>query len=200
MMEPYTTPLHFCEFPKEASVLLDAGADINALDAGGNPLLVNLFEPPPQGSMKLFRYLIYRGADLSLVPIDQIVTILMQRRGEDNHGFQWKAILEAVQNAGGLRRYMRAPRVALVRLRSLCARGCATTSPLREPILFRLFAPKPPASSTTKTARFASSPIRQPLPNGVFWHIISFWRTTRDEEFDVDDMLADDGSDDEEDY
>ena len=85
-----------------------------------------------------------------------------------------QAISEAVQNAGGFRRYVRAPRVALVPLRSLCARGRATTSPRREPILFRLFAPKPPASSTTKTARFASSPIRQPLPNGVFWHIISF--------------------------
>ena len=53
----FTTPLHFCDFPKEASMLLDAGADINALDDGGGSALVRCFL---DGNLRLFCYFIYR--------------------------------------------------------------------------------------------------------------------------------------------
>ena len=84
--------------------------------------------------------------------------------------------LAAVKRAGSYAAYVRAPRVKLVRLRTLCARGRAR--PPADPILERLFGGAPETSSTTKST--CSS--RRPLPNEVFWHVLAYWRTSRDDE------------------
>ena len=77
-----------------------------------------------------------------------------------------------VKNAGSWKAYLKVPRVELVRLRSLCNRGRAAPPP--DPILQRLFTNV--TASTSKPAR-----ARRPLPNEVFWHVLQFWRTDRDD-------------------
>ena len=79
-------------------------------------------------------------------------------------------LIAEVKRAGSWKAYLKAPRVELVRLRSLCNRGRAAPPP--DPILQRLFANV--AASTSKPAR-----TRRPLPNEVFWHVLQFWRTDR---------------------
>ena len=80
--------------------------------------------------------------------------------------------------AGSWFRYARAPRVELVTLRTLCARGRATPAP--SAMTFeRLFGV--PSSST--------GPAPSALPDEVFWIVLSFWRTSRDDE--LDDVLRD---------
>ena len=77
--------------------------------------------------------------------------------------------LEDVRVAGSYKAYARAPRVELTRLRLLCARGRASPPP----VLARLFAAE--------------------LPNGVFWSVLSFWRSSRetfDDEYADSDALA----------
>ena len=84
-----------------------------------------------------------------------------------------KELIRDVKRAGGWKRYAKEPRIELVRLRSLCARGRATPPP--DPVLVRLFGA--PASPTTKPARVAN---RHPLPNEVVWHVLAYWRSSRD--------------------
>ena len=70
--------------------------------------------------------------------------------------------LTAVRAAGSWKSYVRTPHKSLLRLRSLLARGRARRRPLwAQPTphaLVRLFDPS--------------------LPNGVFWHVLSYWRET----------------------
>jgi hypothetical protein len=73
--------------------------------------------------------------------------------------------------AGSYRSYLKEPRVELVRLRLLCARGRAT--PPADPVLQRIFGA--PGASTKRAPMRAA-----PLPNEVVWHIFSFWRSGRD--------------------
>jgi hypothetical protein len=61
---------------------------------------------------------------------------------------------------------LKEPRVELARLRLLCARGRAT--PLADPTLARLFVA--PDEST------------RAIPKEVFWHILAYWRSSRDDE------------------
>lgn len=79
--------------------------------------------------------------------------------------------LAGVLAAGSYRSYLKEPRVELVRLRLLCARGRAT--PPADPVLQRLFGA--PGASTKRAPMRAA-----PLPNEVVWHIFSFWRSGRD--------------------
>jgi hypothetical protein len=86
--------------------------------------------------------------------------------------------------AGGWKPYSNAPRVELVQLRDLCERDRATPPP--DSILERLF-------------------DVAALPKEVFWHVISFWRSSRDDQEDVEPDETDDDddywiSDDDDDY
>ena len=83
--------------------------------------------------------------------------------------------LAAVKRAGSYQKYLKEPRVELVRLRTLCARGRAR--PPADPVLERLFGGAPETPSTTKSTRSS-----RPLPNEVFWHVVAYWRTSRDDE------------------
>ena len=71
-------------------------------------------------------------------------------------------LVTAVRAAGSWKRYVRTPHIKLVVLRSLLARGRARRRPLWDHptphALVRLFDPS--------------------LPNGVFWHVLSYWRET----------------------
>ena len=72
--------------------------------------------------------------------------------------------------SGGWKAYARAPRVDLLMLRVLCQRGRATAprGPLR-----RLFSTSFANSGAKRRARGAS------LPDALFWHVLSFWRSQR---------------------
>ena len=85
--------------------------------------------------------------------------------------------LEGVDAAGSYAAYVRAPRIDLVRLRTLCARGRA--APPRDRVLERLFCGPAKAETGARRASKTAS-RRRPLPNEVFWHILGFWRTLRE--------------------
>ena len=71
-------------------------------------------------------------------------------------------LVTAIRAAGSWKRYVRTPHIKLVVLRSLIARGRARRRSLWDEatphFLVRLFDPS--------------------LPNGVFWHALSYWRET----------------------
>ena len=132
------TALYHCEHPEEAALLLDRGANVNAPDIRNlTPLHVHV-----DSEFALVHLLVRRGADI----------FVRSRQNQDaeaharafmeeiesqsflNSVYDWalhnKAsktaeFLAAVKRAGSWRAYWRAPRVELVRLRSLCDRGRA---------------------------------------------------------------------------
>ena len=78
------------------------------------------------------------------------------------------ALLADVRAAGSFKRYANAPRLDVVVLQALCAKGRAApyrSSCLSPPVLARLF------PTSTKSLH---------LPKEIFWHILQFWRTDRD--------------------
>ena len=175
------TPLHLCAFPGETDLLLDLGADINAVDTFGCTPLFNstiVFKSDDQKAAIAFaRLLLRRGAD---VFAESKHGYDVERMAHDRHhrNNELADLFAAVKAAGGWKPFIRAPRVALARLRLLCSRGRARPpTARRDPILARLFAAPPPASSNK---RLASRQVHRPLPNEIFWLVLSFWRTDRD--------------------
>jgi hypothetical protein len=186
----HTIPLlHICRFPAEVKILIEAGLDVNAVeddhyqifvDEGGlRPIFSCVTEAHYHGFV---RVLLANGADLALTnAAGEDVEAYARRKAHDfdegnfrESGARTRAaadFIAEVKRAGSWKAYLKAPRVELVRLRSLCDRGRAAPPP--DPILQRLFANV--AASTSKPAR-----TRRPLPNGVFWHVLQFWRTDRD--------------------
>ena len=191
------TPLFFCAYPEEIDALLDGGADIDHKIPGALVTAVmweiHVVLKSRSGwadnLVETARGLIRRGADLSVI----------DRRGNDaerllrSEDFQGNRnmmlaladFIADVKRAGGWRRYLKEPRIELVRLRSLSLRGRATlrraTRQAVAPrsVLQRLFGAPPtrtPAASN-KSARVAS-----PVPREVFWHIFSYWKSARDED------------------
>ena len=78
------------------------------------------------------------------------------------------ALLADVRAAGSFKRYVNAPRLDVVVLQALCAKGRAApyrSSRLSPPVLARLF------PTSTKSVH---------LPKELFWRILSYWRTDRD--------------------
>ena len=75
---------------------------------------------------------------------------------------------------------MKEPRVELARLRLLCARRRAASG---NPVLARLFGVPPLADPAL--ARLFGAPdesIRRAVPMEVFWHVLAYWRSSRDDE------------------
>ena len=168
----FGTHLHSRVSVGEAKTLLDHGADIDGVtERGVTPLM--MFAGLNEISM--VKFLVRRGADITLkAPVFGDFSPATPRVAAEHvrHGRRSEAhdFLVAVGAAGGWRPYARAPRIELVRLRSLCSRGHATPPPA----LRRLFgAPAPPSN---KVARVVS-----PLPDEIFWLVLSFWRTSRDD-------------------
>lgn len=193
----YSRPLHHCKTPEEAALLLDAGALINAKltralpGQGDTPLAAVAKSAKCEPGIDLVRFLVSRGADVDYsdpwgeTPEDLAATGLRETKAQVQHygnlpafGFLkehvdfYEGILQFfadLRSAGGWKPYARAPRIELVRLRALCARGRARPpSARREPALARLF-------------ETGANPRRsRAIPNEVFWHVLSFWRTSRE--------------------
>ena len=183
-----STALHWCEHPEEVALLLDRGADIDALDvADRTPLRYQA-----DGKFALVHLMVCRGANLFLTD-NRGLDAESYARGRAGY-FERVAdptecqrlikaadFLAEVKAAGSWRAYWRAPRVELVRLRSLCDRGRAeppsprVSSGLNEhsvaeaKVLERLF------GAPTRSSRGSNR-----LPNEIFWTILTFWRSSRD--------------------
>ena len=187
------TPLHLCEHLNEAALLLDRGADIEALAVQGTRPIHDAISH----SFPVLHFLVRRGANVVSKDVDgrDAEAVARARLADTRPSFMkcWPDyqksadFLAAVKRASGWKQYWRAPRIELVRLRSLCDRGRAappsTASSaklgtlqalsLAETIIFeRLFGP-----TATRSPRGPSNR----LPNEIFWNILTFWRSSRDE-------------------
>ena len=188
--------LHSCQFPEEAAALIELGADVNATDRIGRTALFFYVAVPHHG-LELIRLLLRHGCDAAAVnEYGEDVAAYAQELYDGNYGSDDVSedekssmlaaanFLEDVKAAGGWKAYLRAPRVQLVRLRSLCDRGRAappsvasklsqlrTLSAAEVAVFARLF-----GAPTPRTPRASSGR----LPNEIFWHILAFWRTDRD--------------------
>ena len=150
-------PLAWCEYPEETNVLLDGGADPNCRSENGYAPLDVISSNDE--SLALAKVLVRRGADVfskNAQGRDAEEEALYNYYSENNDEGLFLAFLRAVKAAGSYKAYARAPRIELARLRLLCARGRASPPP----VLARLFAAE--------------------LPNGVFWSVLSFWRSSRE--------------------
>ena len=158
-------PLHVCPCLEDAAALLDAGANINARSHNeSTPLMIHARSFNHHHD--IVRLLVRRGADLSLVDNDGRDAMMVANG-------QSRGFLTDVMAAGGWKAFLRAPRIELVRLRSLCARGRAPSS---DSFLQRLFGTPGSSARSTRAAKRTSNP----LPNEVFWHVLTYWSTSRD--------------------
>ena len=183
------TPLFVCATAEEAAMLLDGGVPIDARErhpAGlGDTALLHQVKKAMTSQFNLIRFLVSRGADLDARGVEGATSEEFCRQGEHilkqavsippnlvamaDELARTADFLEGVRVAGSYKAYARAPRIELARLRLLCARGRASPPP----VLARLFAAE--------------------LPNGVFWSVLSFWRSSRetfDDEYADSDALA----------
>ena len=168
-------PLHLCVFPGETNLLIDFGARIDARDGIG---CTRLHFAALDGDAVYARFLMQRGADPTVVDDGGNDATSFARLKQN---WELAGLLTAVKRAGSWQNYLNAHRIALALLRTLCERGRARPpTSRRDPVLARLFAAAPPPSSTKKAARLASR-APSPLPNEIFWHILAFWRTDRDD-------------------
>ena len=173
-----------------ARLLIDAGANLEAPSEyfhGMTPLARVLDHWNVAQPSDLFTLLLSRGASLDFPAVQEA------RRGVTRNSAEamvqskltWLAspdcglrqdarpgsiamvketlrLVTAIRAAGSWKRYVRTPHINLVVLRSLIARGRARRRPLWDDptphALVRLFDPS--------------------LPNGVFWHVLSYWRET----------------------
>ena len=91
-----------------------------------------------------------------------------------------------VKSAGGWKQYWRAPRIELVRLRSLCDRGRAAPPSIASSAKLGTMLALSLAETIILERLFGSSATRSPrgpssrLPNEIFWNILTFWRSSRD--------------------
>ena len=204
-------PLAYCEYPGEASVLLDLGANVNALDNNGWSALH--FYALRFHAVALTRLLLRHGADHNSAnnsgQLAEDVHATYYGQGVKD-GRSAAGLLADVRRAGGWAKYARAPRIELARLRSLCARGRATPPP--NAVLERLFNANAQreclyhgvCNHSTHECAVVKSLVAaakenclagwredergqrsrrmasRALPNEVFWHILRFWRSSRE--------------------
>ena len=170
-------------FVGEMSAMIDYGADVNAFTSFSlQSILIycsRTWRYDKFSQAPLARLLVRRGADVFYkdkngLDAETDARLYMHLR-ED--GSALADFLAAVKRAGSYQKYLKEPRIQLVRLRTLCARGRAR--PPADPVLERLFGGAPETPSTIKSTR---SSRRRPLPNEVFWHVVAYWRTSRDDE------------------
>ena len=187
-------PIFHCACVEEVRVLLDAGGDVNVQLSGPagpglTPLMYYLqFTPTFPAMVDFAKFLVKCGADLSLTSFVGDAETLARRTWEHMQSMQMHAQehnldvpiatldmapcqhlvdwLADVRRAGGYQKFVREPRVALARLRLLGERGRAS-----------------PPDGATKEARALERLFgpRTPLPRGVFWLVVQYWRSDRDD-------------------
>ena len=165
--------LHFVRHPGEAAALLDDGAYIDAvfMISGCTPLMFATHPVANRSDGALVRFLYLRGADINLKNYDGEDAEAVARSHNNIEAADFLRDMKAP--GGSYKKYLRAPRVELVRLRSLCDRGRA--------------APPLPLSAKLRTIpeavvlqRMFGAPSKGRLPNEIFWRILEYWRTRRD--------------------
>ena len=139
---------------KCSALLLDAGAFVNTLNRGGRPPLCYA---ATYGNMETLKLLLSRGASVeaSFVCGGNAETAARRRGNEDAAD-----LLADVGTAGGWAAYVSAPRIELLEFRR------------RLPTLRR----EPPSAPAPLERLFADPKV----PDDVFTHVFSFWRSSRD--------------------
>lgn len=142
---------------KCSALLLDAGAFVNARNDYGFP---PLFYAAAYGNMETLKLLLSRGASLEASFVDEghagNVETAARRRGNEDAA----ELLTDVGTAGGWAAYVSEPRIELLEFRR------------RLPTLRR----EPPSAPAPLERLFADPKV----PDDVFTHVFSFWRSSRD--------------------
>ena len=212
-----TCPLHLCgkageragDFLRIATMLIEAGADVNARrgvfsewagrpNAGGHTVLHCAAK---DGGVEFIRLLLKMGADIHARAGVDYMSPLEIAYTEESRSRRFRsgiilgsyrasrALLEDVLRAGSWKAYALAPRKELLALRVLCEQGRARTA---HPILGRLFPWHPPPSDERAPKRRLRAMDGGPVPKEIFWHVVGFWRSSRDsDEFRSGVRLAD---------
>ena len=168
---------------REACVLLlDAGARIDAREDHDD--FTPLMWASAEGNYDVVLLLLSRGAAFdssSPIRLEGIEEEWDAERLARLHAHHCcAALLAAVRCAGGWKKLVRAPRIQLLVLHSLCQEGRAVAP--AGTVLERLFSPPPPPETARRmrsrsTARAARN-ARTALPKEIFWHVLTFWRTS----------------------
>lgn len=155
-------------------LLLRHGATVDRRTADG---LTPLMLAAAQGHLDLLRLLLRRGASLASVDgAGRNAEATAARRSRT----EAVELLREVRLAGGSwRKYLAEPRRELVAFRALCARGRASAP--GDSVLARLF-PAPGRTRRQKRLRRGAD-----VPDELFWKIMQFWRSARDEDGDAAD-------------
>ena len=133
------------------ALLLRRGAAVDARDARGATPLAAAAATAFSRRDEILAACLRRGASLAARDdAGQTAEDVARRHGHDRAA----AFLADVRNAGGWRRHALAPRLRLVVLRALAARGRAT-----------------PVAATVEGRLFRA------LPRFVFWRVLAFWRS-----------------------
>ena len=170
--------------PGVIALLLKHGARVDYLSSGRSPLMVAAEDPRLPNDRQLgdhqtcatVRLLLAHGADLRAVDFsnktarDFAVSLQTSMESQLNAAREYEAqkararflkaasvvaLFDEIYAAGSWKRYANEPRVQLLMLRCLCAKGRAAPPP----------------------GMFASLLA---LPTAIFWSVLSFWRTSRD--------------------
>ena len=163
-------PLHYAEDARIIQLLLDHGAEIDAVrnDSGETALMM------AAGCRSLYadraRALLRNGASLSLRDKDGH-TALVYAEISPCLNQPTLDLLTAVEAAGSWKRYAREPVVQLLSLRYLCLAGRATAPPK----LVRCFGLPPVPNAGEARTRRRRAAGSTPLPDEVFAHILGFW-------------------------
>ena len=141
------------------SLLLGAGANVNARDGYGHTPLWYAIRHDPEHSLTLITKLLRAGALLDACNGRESAEDILQRRESQwaplaghEHWKRLRALVAGVRKYGTYKKYMRAPHRDVLAVRGLAQRGKLSTN---DPVLHFL-------------ARLGD--------NGVCWHILSFWR------------------------
>ena len=143
------------------SLLLGAGANVNARDSNGEtPLYCAIYHASGAMRTTVITELLRAGASLDECHYDDTAEQSMQNAEYDmdlEENEDWRAtkrLVAGVRKYGTFKKYMRAPHRDVLAVRGLAQRGKLSTN---DPVLHFL-------------ARLGD--------NGVVWHVLSFWRAT----------------------
>ena len=170
-----STPLHFAcgtlgAAPDFISVLISAGAEVNAQDHdGGTPLARITWEFPAQPChVKILEIMLRAGASLDSVRNNDSFDVLLQthRSARNEHFVAMSDIVASVRRHGSWKAHCIAPHRMVLRLRSLLARGRAKL-------------PRARRRSQASASRQALYFIVRQGDNGIVWNILSYWRATK---------------------
>ena len=149
------------------SVLLKHGVDPNLPYGDGLfPLYMAVLNSVVDRS-DVVRVLLRQGASIDHPSLTGRTMLQIARDNAHEHVAE---LLSDVASAGSWKRFVLEPRIQLLLLRKLCERGRAR--PPRCGILSRLF------SESALTAGAKRRAVASPLPEGIFWQVTSYWRSS----------------------